>query len=101
MKLRKFLDSDRKVLRFDAVWDDTASLYGDKNLYIINVFLSDDTVEIREAKVNNSGKEPFPSLLSRQPLPKDYATAKEAGPAEDNPHLYYKATDFVIGTTLN
>lgn len=100
-KLRKFLANDRKVLRFDGVWDDTASLYGDKNMYIINYFLSNDTVEIREAKVHNSGKDPFPSLLSRQPLPKDFTAAKEAGPAEDNPELYYRASDFVIGRTLN
>lgn len=100
-KLRRFLENDRKVLRFDAVWDDTSSLYGDKNMYIITYFLSNDQVEIREAKVHNSGKDPFPTLLSRQPLPKDFVAAKEAGPPQDNPHLYYRCTDFVIGRTLN
>ena len=47
-KLRKFLDNDKKVLRFEGEWDDTASLYGDKNSYVITYFLSDDTVEINE-----------------------------------------------------
>lgn len=28
-KLQKFLENDRKVLRFYAVWDDTKSLYGE------------------------------------------------------------------------
>jgi hypothetical protein len=47
-RLRKFLDNDRKVLRFEGEWDDTGSLYGDKNSYIITYFLADDTAEITQ-----------------------------------------------------
>ena len=75
-KLRKFLTNDRKVLRFEGEWDDTSSVYGDRNAYILQVYLADDTIDVREVKVANSGKEPFPSLLARQRIPKDYATAK-------------------------
>ncbi len=47
-KLRKFLDNDKKVLRFEGLWDDTGSLYGDKNSYVLSYFLANDTVEIVE-----------------------------------------------------
>ena len=75
-KLRKFLANDRKVLRFEGEWDDSSSVYGDRNAYVIQYYLANDTVDVREAKVSNSGKDPFPTLLARQRLPKDYATAK-------------------------
>lgn len=70
--LRQFLDNDRKVLRFFCVWDDSERLYGDRTPFVLNYFLADDTVEVREVKVNNSGKDPFPTLLRRQPLPRDW-----------------------------
>ena len=51
-KLRKFLRNDRKVLRFEGEWDDTASVYGDRNAYILQYFLGNDTVDVREVSVN-------------------------------------------------
>ncbi len=36
-KLRQFLEMDRKVLRFDAVWDDRDSMFGEMKRYIIHV----------------------------------------------------------------
>jgi len=100
-RLRKFMASDKQVLRFEGEWDDTASLYGDKNSYVITYFLSDDTVEINELTVPNSGKEQFPKLLARQHLPKDFAAARAAGAYEDAPELYFSASDFVVGTTIH
>lgn len=100
-KLRKFLRNDRKVLRFEGEWDDTASVYGDRNAYILQYFLGNDTVDVREVRVHNSGKEPFAYLLARQRLPKDYATAKASSGPEENPDLYYTADDFIVGNFIN
>jgi len=36
----------------------------------MNFFLADDTVEVKEVKQQNSGKDPFPLLLRRSKLPK-------------------------------
>ncbi len=49
-KLRKFLHNDRKVLRFEGEWDDTASVYGDRNAYILQFYLANDTVDVREVR---------------------------------------------------
>ena len=38
-KLKKFLDNDRKVLRFFCVWDDRDALYGDRRPYVIHYYL--------------------------------------------------------------
>ncbi len=52
-------------------------------------------------KVANSGKEGFPQLLARQPLPKDFAAARASSGPEENPDLYYTADDFIVGNTIN
>ncbi len=49
-KLRKFLHNDRKVLRFEGEWDDSASVYGDRNAYILQFYLANDTVDVREVR---------------------------------------------------
>lgn len=68
--LRQFLQHDRQVLRFDAYWDDTAKLYGERRKFVIHYYLSNDTVEVREVNTPNSGRDPFPLLLRRQKLMK-------------------------------
>lgn len=40
------------------------------NYYVLNYFLADDTIEIKEKVTSNSGKDPFPLLLRRGKLPK-------------------------------
>ena len=67
--LEKYLFNDRKVLSFNIYWTDT-SLEGGINFYILNFFLADETIEIKEVKKNNSGKDPFPLLLNRKRIPK-------------------------------
>jgi hypothetical protein len=44
-------------------------LYGDLEEYTLNFFLADNSVEVKEKKVANSGKEPYPLLLKRAKLP--------------------------------
>lgn len=40
------------------------------NYYKLNYFLSDNTVEIKELKCPNGGKDPYPLLLKRMKVPK-------------------------------
>lgn len=43
---------------------------GGLNFYVLNYFLSDGTIEVKEVRKQNSGKDPFPLLLNRKKLPK-------------------------------
>ncbi len=59
------MEQDRKVLKFWTICE------GSK--YIMHFFLADDTIEIREVSIPNSGKDPFPVTVKRHKLPKDFA----------------------------
>lgn len=61
---KQFFENDRKVLKFYATFEN--------ELYIIYYFLSDDCIEVTEVKVPNSGKDPFPKLIKRQKIPRNY-----------------------------
>lgn len=64
-KMKKFLNFDSKVLKFDAVWDDRKSNFGDLHELIVYYYLADDTVQINAV---NAPKK----FLSRQRLPKHF-----------------------------
>jgi hypothetical protein len=68
---QQFLRNDGKVLRFYATWDDP-QLFGEKRPYVLHYFLADDTVEVLEIQQANSGRDPFPALLKRCKLPRNY-----------------------------
>jgi len=38
----------------------------------LHYFLADDTIEIREVAIPNSGKDPFPVTVRRHKIPKEY-----------------------------
>lgn len=67
--LHSFLENDRKVLSFSIYWEDTSYDGGDK-FYILNYFLSNNSIEIKEIAEQNSGRYAFPMLLKRQKLAK-------------------------------
>lgn len=71
---RSFLQNNRRVLRFFAVWDDRGRLYGDRRPYIVHMYLEDNTVEVLEINEPNSGRDPFPLLLRRSRLPRGSAS---------------------------
>ena len=48
--LEKYLQNDRLVLSFNIAWDDQ-TLEGQVNYYVLNYFLADDTLEIKEKVV--------------------------------------------------
>lgn len=67
--LEKYLQNDRRVLSFDVVWEDN-TLEGGVNSFKLNFFLADDTIEVKEIRQQNSGKDPYPLLLRRGKVPK-------------------------------
>lgn len=70
-KLKQFLEMDGKVLRFFCIWDDRASMFGERKQYILHFYLSDDTLEVREVHTQNDGHDPFPVLINRHKVPKN------------------------------
>lgn len=98
---QKFLQNDGKVLRFYAQWDDD-KLYGEIRPYIVHFFLADDTVEVQEVSIPNSGRDPFPSLLKRQKLPKNFHevgmdVSRIGEQGDDGKVQYYSSADFRVG----
>ncbi|CAH8496692.1 unnamed protein product [Schistosoma rodhaini] len=125
-KRRQFLDHDRHVLRFFCFWDDTESLYGDPREMILNYFLADDTIEIREIIPANSGRDAVPCFLRRQKLPRTVIPIPLPGVVTDRTLLnvfghpqrgghyvldslklgapkdnFYKDNDLIIGANIN
>jgi len=97
--LQKYLENDRKVLSFDIVWDDR-SLEGGMKFYKLNLFLADDTIEVKEDKAPNSGKDSFPLLLRRTKLPKIPIMTHYPG-MNLKKEEFYSATDLMIGNFVN
>ncbi|XP_017777691.1 PREDICTED: EF-hand domain-containing protein 1-like [Nicrophorus vespilloides] len=105
-KFRRFLEYDGKILKFDAMWDDRDSEYGEIRPYEILYFLADDTVAVKEVMQNNEGRDPFPQLLRKTKLPKIWTERPvnypsiylERSDAEVNE--YYQPKDFRVGETI-
>jgi EF-hand domain-containing protein 1 len=106
-KLKQFLEMDRKVLRFYATWDDRKSPHGQIRPFIIQYYLADDTVEVREVHKPNDGLDPFPVLIRRQQIPRDFSTVKSAYASiylelsSNEIKEYLRPQDFEIGRTVN
>lgn len=66
----QFLKNDRKVLRFNAYWDDRESMFGDLRDLVLYYFLADDTIEVKEVFPTNSGRDAPPKFLARCKIPK-------------------------------
>lgn len=66
--LQQYLENDRQVLSFKVLWDDVTYDGGEKP-YVLNYFLADSQIEVKEIRLQNSGKDPFPMMLKRQKLP--------------------------------
>ncbi|XP_078481213.1 EFHC1 [Ciona intestinalis] len=105
-KLKKFLELDRKVLRFYCVWDDRDSMFGEMRPYVLHYFLVDDTVEIREVHKPNDGHDPFPVLLRRQRLPKNRNDVHSSFPmivmelTDHEVKQWFTPQDFELGKTI-
>ncbi|KAF4092014.1 hypothetical protein AMELA_G00016170 [Ameiurus melas] len=104
--IKQFLTMDRKVLRFFALMDDSDSLHVEERPVTIQYYLVDDSVEIREVREPNSGRDTFPLLLRRLRIHKDIRPACQPFPScvlEVSPHdveEYYSPKDFRVGEKL-
>ncbi|CAN0170773.1 unnamed protein product, partial [Discosporangium mesarthrocarpum] len=73
---RRFLERDKQVLRFYAIWDDP-SHGGVRRRYEFLFYLQDETCQLRNIKGDmvNSGRDEGLVYLRRQRLPKDWRAA--------------------------
>jgi hypothetical protein len=101
LKLRQFLANDGRVLRFYAFWDDREKPFGDLRRFIVNYFLADDTMEVREALSSNDGRDPFPSFVRRSQVPKEVLPLSENDPRFLSADHYYRPQDFKIGQSID
>ena len=107
-KLKRFLEHDRQVLHFLAVWDDRDALYGDRMFYKVNLFLADDTVEVLEVLSPNCGRDPYPCFVKRQRVRKRrgrgdgvHDSTGRGVNVDYDPEDYYTWKDLCVGTTVN
>jgi len=52
--LESFLNNDRKVLALNILWEDKSFDGGDK-YFVLNYYLSDGKIEVKEINTQNSG----------------------------------------------
>lgn len=93
--LESFLNNDRKVLSFNILWEDRSYDGGDK-YYILNYYLSDGKVEVKEINTQNSGQYPFPMLLKKQRLAKEPILTHYPGMSLKD-ETYYGPADLMCG----
>lgn len=99
-KEKRFLQHDRKVLRFWATWNDP-QVYGQPHHYQMLYYISDDSISVHEIYPENAGTFPAPTFLARQKLPKELRNNGVALIGEDPSDLkqgdYYTHADLRIG----
>ncbi|KAK6633223.1 hypothetical protein RUM44_003824 [Polyplax serrata] len=95
--LGRYLEFDKKVLRFYGYWDDRPSQYGYVHKLEIHYFLSDDTIEIHEIIPPNSGIDSGSQFLRRMKLPKNYEKLPGPGETEPSSLLNVWPTGFLKG----
>ncbi|CAJ1395548.1 unnamed protein product [Effrenium voratum] len=78
--MQQFMEWDRKVCRFYAVFDDLSTPQFERRPFEILYFLADDTVEIKEKYPLNCGRDPFPIFFRRGKLA--HGQAKVMGPLD-------------------
>lgn len=69
------------------MWDDRDSENGTLGSYIVKYYLQDDAVEVAEVREKNDGKDPFPLLLKRTKLPKNW---------KDVPSKYFSIKPVIV-----
>ncbi len=97
--LKKFLENDRKVLRFYSYWDNRENLFGERkpfvclnicflNLQVIHYYLVDDTIEVRNNEKERT--EQFAVFLKKQKLAKT-----------DDSSSFVSDEDLKVGGSIN
>ncbi|KMZ09937.1 EF-hand domain-containing family member C2 [Drosophila simulans] len=67
----QFLKYDRQILKFQAYWDDRTE-FGDVRKLEVCYYLSDDTIEIKEQHIRNSGRDGPTVFLKRGRLAREF-----------------------------
>lgn len=79
-KLKQFLDHDGQVLRFYCVWDERDVVAGgEKRFMVLLYFLADNTIEVKEVRGPNSGRDGPATFLKRCVLPKTVPPVVQPG----------------------
>lgn len=105
-KLKQFLELDRKVLKFQCIWDDRDSMFGEVIPCVLHYYLVDDTMEIREVHSRNDGRDLFPVLSGRQRMPIDRCNLSPSFPTvameitEHEIHQWFEPKHFKLGETV-
>ncbi|XP_076337710.1 EF-hand domain-containing protein 1-like isoform X2 [Tachypleus tridentatus] len=105
-KLWKLLNLDRQVLRFYCVWEDQDKIVSELRSFILQFYLVDDTMEIREVHKLNDGRDPYPLFLHRHKVPKDRSNVSSlfpiasTEPSETETENWFKDSDFAVGKTI-
>ncbi|CAH1403259.1 unnamed protein product [Nezara viridula] len=106
-KLKKFLDYDKRILRFYAVWDRRMEENGSLEKYKIYYYLQDDTMDIYEDQDTGEVRI-FDSkaILKKVKIPKAKNTLRKDlvplvyEPSDDDVLQYYSPCDLVVGKTV-
>ncbi|EDV98557.1 EF-hand domain-containing family member C2 [Drosophila grimshawi] len=120
----QFLKYDRQILKFQAYWDDRTDM-GDVRKLEVCYYLADDTIEVKEAHITNSGRDGPTVFLKRGRLQREFdgmlmpgqqtpktllnvlGTARNVRYCVDPLNmgnkeiLYYGQRDLQIGTVIN
>ena len=82
------------------------SMFGEMRPHLIQYYLVDDTMEVREVHEPNDGRDPFPVLIGRHKVPKDRDAVPPAFPliameiSAKEVKDYFKPHDLGIGKTV-
>jgi hypothetical protein len=97
--LKNFLDNDRKVLKFDLLWDDFDQ---DKEVKQFKMFyyLAENMVEVAEVRASNSGRHNFSFFLNKSFLPKKPNFTFCPGMNSKEMDIY-KPQDLILGNYVN
>ncbi|XP_038134591.1 EF-hand domain-containing protein 1 [Cyprinodon tularosa] len=102
--IQRFPYTENMVLRFRAFRIESNSAHRITWPVVINYYLVDDTVEIREVHERNSGQEHFTLFMRRQKIPKKIKS--EVFPScvlevpKEHVEEYYSPKDFQLGQTI-
>jgi len=105
--LARFLENDRKVLRFYGQWDDTSTLYGSVHNYTLNFFLATGQMEVLEINKPNEGRDHFPVFLQKSKVERNRSTSIDGagvnGVEDEASHesIFLTHNDLRVGSTVN
>jgi hypothetical protein len=80
------------------MWED-CSLEGDINFFTLNYFLADSTVDVKEVREINNGRENFPLFIKRARLPKVPILTHYPGMSLKKEE-FYGPEDLICGNTV-